>query len=69
MDESAIMVKLFAKYTDESAVLLKMCAAGLESVVTSLKLSLLQRQQELKRAHAALDLFVQYTHDSFKITR
>ena len=63
------MVKLFAKYTDESAVLLIMCAAGLESVVTSLKLSLVQRQQELKRAQAALDSFVQYTHDSFKITR
>ena len=42
---------------------------GLEDVVASLKLGLEDRQQELHAAKSALDLYVQHTHNSLKLTR
>ena len=43
--------------------------AGLEGFVASLKLGLEDRQQELHAAQSALDLYVQHTHNSLKLTR
>ena len=45
------------------------CEAGLKDVVASLKIGLLDHQQELHQAQSDLDSYVKHTHDSLKLTR